>query len=81
MAVEAEPDQLPAGAAARQGVALQRMRAKDFHILPVESVTPPPPSPGPEVQMPFAEDEVWILGVVCRRLPLCPNPDPTLRWE
>lgn len=81
MAVEAEPDQLPAGAAARQGVALQRMRAKDFHILPVESVTPPPPSPGPEVQMPFTEDEVWILGVVCRRLPLCPNPDPTLRWE
>ncbi|OQW32226.1 MAG: hypothetical protein A4E19_19520 [Nitrospira sp. SG-bin1] len=82
MTMDAEPDPLPAGAATRRGVALQRMRGKDFHILPVESVTlPPPPPPTPEVQMPFAKDEVWILGVVCRRLPLCPNPDPTLRWE
>ncbi len=82
VAVDAEPDQLPAGAAARQGVAFQRMRGKDFHILPVESVTlPPPPPPAPEVQMPFAKDEVWILGVICKRLSLCPNPDPTLQWE
>lgn len=81
VAVDAEPDQLPAGAAARSGIALQRMQGKDFRILPVETITPtPPPPPVPEVQMPFDKDEVWILGVVCKRLSLCPNPDPTLHW-
>ena len=81
VAVDAEPDQVPAGAAVRNGVALQRMQGKDFRILPVETITlPPPPPPAPEVQMPFEKDEVWILGVVCKRLPLCPNPDPTLQW-
>jgi hypothetical protein len=82
MHVEAEPDQLPPGAAIRSGIALQRMQGKVFTTLPNPPVVlPPPPPPPPQTQTPFGKDEVWILGVVCKRLPLCPNPDPTLQWE
>lgn len=80
MRVDTEPDQLPPGAAMRSGVALRRMQEGGFKALPVDDITPPPP-PAPQVQMPFEKDEVWILGVICRYLQLCPDPDPTLRWE
>lgn len=83
--VEAEPNRLPASAATQQRIALQRMQGKSFRILRAEAITLPPPQPlpppAPEVQIPFDKDEVWILGVVCRRLPLCPNPDPALQWD
>jgi hypothetical protein len=78
--VDTEPDQLPPGVAMRSGVALRRMQEGGFKALPVDDITPPPP-PAPQVQMPFEKDEVWILGVICRYLQLCPDPDPTLRWE
>jgi hypothetical protein len=78
----AEPALFPLRSAVRSGAALQRMQGKGFTTLPVKAVTlPAPPPRAPEVQMPFQKDEVWILGVICKRLPLCPNPDPTLQWE
>ncbi|UVT14816.1 MAG: hypothetical protein H8K04_13335 [Nitrospira sp.] len=77
--MDAEPTQLPPGSSVHSGVAFQRMQGHGFTILPAPAVTLPPPPP--QVQMPFEKDEVWILGIVCKRLPLCPNPDPTLQWE
>jgi hypothetical protein len=77
-----EPAQLPPGSAERKSIALQRMQGKIFTTLPKPPVVlPPPPPPPPQTQTPFEKDEVWILGVVCKRLPLCPNPDPALQWE
>lgn len=77
-----EPAQLPPGSAERRSIALQRMQGKIFTTLPKPPVVlPPPPTPPPQTQTPFGKDEVWILGVVCKRLPLCPNPDSTLQWE
>ncbi len=81
MDMDAEPAQRRPGAADRSGIALQRMQGKTFTTLPTPVVMPPPPPPPPQVQTPFEKDEVWILGVICKRLPLCPNPDPTLQWE
>jgi hypothetical protein len=84
--VDAEPDQLALSAIDRSGIAFRRMQGKDFRALPVDDVTlppppPPPPAPTSEVQIPFDKDEVWILGAICKPFPLCPNPDPTLKWE
>jgi hypothetical protein len=39
-----------------------------------EATTPPPqPQPGPT-------NEVMILAFICKRVPRCPDPDPTLSW-
>jgi hypothetical protein len=40
---------------------------------PVVVAPPPPPTPAPS-------DEVALLAFICKRLPLCPNPDPALPW-
>jgi len=40
---------------------------------------PPSPQPAPPPQAQPAP-EVSILAFVCKRLPLCPNPDPALKW-
>lgn len=80
--VDDERARRPPGAAERSGIAVHRMRGKGFTTLPASPVTlPPPPPPPPQTQTPFVKDEVWILGVICKRLPLCPNPDPALKWE
>jgi hypothetical protein len=38
---------------------------------PPPASTPPPASP---------DDSVYVLAFVCKRVPLCPNPDPRLQW-
>jgi hypothetical protein len=35
------------------------------------------PDPAAETK---PSDEITILAFICKRLPLCPNPDPALSW-
>jgi len=35
------------------------------------------PDPAPETK---PSDEITILAFICKRLPLCPDPDPALSW-
>lgn len=47
----------------------------------VRPVPPPPPvSTSPVTQERFALDGVVVLAYVCKRVPLSPNPDPSLPW-
>jgi hypothetical protein len=41
---------------------------------------PPTPAPPPSAPAPTADDSVYVLAFVCKRVPLCPNPDPRLQW-
>ncbi len=45
---------------------------------PVPHPTPPPAPAPPQVEAPH--DEVAILAFICRRIPRCPDPDPSLTW-
>lgn len=38
--------------------------------------TPTTPTPTPPVQ----DDSIYILAFICKSLPKCPDPDPTLQW-
>ena len=44
--------------------------------VPVEPAPPPPPPPAPQAN----PEEIAILAFICRRVPRCPDPDPTLAW-
>jgi hypothetical protein len=48
-------------------------------VSPPPAPPPPQPSPTPPPS-PQATPEVSILAFVCKRLPMCPNPDPALKW-
>lgn len=50
---------------------------RTFKRIPIES--PPIVIPPPQVP-PTNPDEVYIMGFICKRLPLCPNPDSSLQW-
>jgi hypothetical protein len=58
-----------------------------LRYVPVaESAAPPPvaePTPVPSPSPPQSEtqDEISILAFVCRRVPRCPDPDPSLAWS
>ena len=39
--------------------------------------TEPRPDPVTESQ---PNDEITLLAFICKRLPLCPDPDPALSW-
>ncbi|NEQ44093.1 MAG: hypothetical protein F6K00_11285 [Leptolyngbya sp. SIOISBB] len=54
-------------------------------ILPVTPVQPRPSKPTPQGTKTVQErltqaDEVCILAFICKLLPACPDPDPTLQW-
>jgi hypothetical protein len=39
-----------------------------------------PPSFPPGALPPQATNEIYIMAFICKRLPMCPNPDPALHW-
>ena len=45
--------------------------------------TPTQPEPEPTQPEPAPEpnEDVTILAFICKRVPLCPDPDPTLTWD
>jgi len=77
-AAEAKP-------AIAQEATLRRLR--NLHALSFKrpggaSVPPPPPAnPTPSPTAPTVQDDsIYILAFICKSLPKCPNPDPTLQW-
>ena len=46
---------------------------------PTPLPSPPPVPAPPQVETPH--DEVAILAFICRRVPKCPDPDPSLTWS
>lgn len=62
-----------------QSATILRMQEKVVVALPQPA--PPTPAPTPPPAAPTApNDEIYILAFVCKKLPLCPNPDPALQW-
>jgi hypothetical protein len=43
---------------------------------PPQGGTAPPPPPAPDQ----TSDVIFVLGFICKAVPLCPNPDPSLAW-
>lgn len=60
---------------------LERLRVNDFvRLLPVVDVVPSPtPEPTPNAEA-TPQDEIYVLGFICKKLPKCPDPDPALSW-
>jgi hypothetical protein len=62
----------------------RRIQLNDFTrtALPAASATDapptrqPPPAPVPEVDL----DTIYVMAFICKRVPLCPNPDSSLPW-
>jgi hypothetical protein len=70
-----EPYQEVPTHAARNFRSLKRSRVPDDNIPPLPS--PPIPLSHP----PTTQDEtIYILAFICKTLPKCPDPDPTLQW-
>jgi hypothetical protein len=44
-------------------------------VLPIGTI---PPLPKPAV--PPTSPDIYVLALICRRLPRCPDPDPSLAW-
>lgn len=42
---------------------------------------PPPPELPPPPPEPEPTEDVTILAFICKRVPKCPDPDPTLTWS
>lgn len=42
--------------------------------------TQPAPPPPPTTQTQSSGAQISVLAFICKRLPLCPNPDPSLNW-
>lgn len=76
--------------------ALARLGAVTFRQLPVAPVTPlsvsaaakvpssstsTAPQPTPTASAPAADPDISILAFICKWLPQCPNPDPSLDWS
>jgi hypothetical protein len=65
---------------ARALVAPPRWRGLPVFTRPIATVSTPPPASTP--QPPTATDaEVSVLAFICKRLPRCPDPDPSLSWS
>jgi hypothetical protein len=76
----------------RRGVPVSRF-IRDHRVPDPTGVAPPappaPPEPSPPQEPPpepdplveAADPNLTILAFICRRLPLCPNPDPALLWS
>lgn len=64
--------------------ALTRMRSSAFlahaaFAIPAVPATPPL-APAAPVTLDAPSKQVSILALICKRLPKCPDPDPTLSW-
>jgi hypothetical protein len=43
--------------------------------------TPTPTQPEPTTEPVTPSNQITVLAFVCKRLPRCPDPDPSLRWS
>ncbi len=59
-------------------------KAADFRKFADIHVKPKPPEPPPTPAAPVIIEEKFpsmeLLAFICRKMPLCPNPDPALTW-
>ncbi|MCU0613352.1 MAG: hypothetical protein MUE60_16410, partial [Candidatus Eisenbacteria bacterium] len=63
---------------------LRRLQGKGFArraLVMVPSTSAPAGDHAPDAESEPDEGLVHILAFICTRLPLCPNPEPTLQWE
>jgi hypothetical protein len=61
---------------------VMRERPAELIHVPLRPVPGPAPAPPPErVVVTTGPDEIFILGLVCKVLPRCPDPDPALHWN
>jgi hypothetical protein len=84
LATPAGPLGGPAMRAPASALMARRIQLNDFTrtALPAASATDapptrqPPPAPVPEVDL----DTIYVMAFICKRVPLCPNPDSSLPW-
>ncbi|HEX8918554.1 MAG TPA: hypothetical protein VF898_08625 [Chloroflexota bacterium] len=76
-----QPEMIPAARSVTiPSNAVARLNAVTFTRLPIIPVEPgPTPTPPPGNTQPPSPD-VSILAFICKRLPKCPDPDPSLNW-
>ena len=60
--------------------ALVNLKASTFTRLPQASLRAVPVAPS-SVETTAPDETIYILAFICKPLPKCPNPDPTLQWE
>ncbi len=58
---------------------LSRLKSTSFKRIPFPIPTDGNGNP-PVTPPPTNSDEVYIMAFICKRLPLCPNPDLGLQW-
>jgi hypothetical protein len=71
---------LKPGAAANQTHAssMLNLKASTFMRLPTKPIKKPVPPPAKPGTVP--DKNIYILAFICKPLPKCPDPDPTLQW-
>ena len=67
------------------GHTMMQLRMVNFERIPAGLTVAPPadttPAPTtPPAQTPVEIDEIFVLGFICKRVPMAPNPDPALPW-
>ena len=50
-------------------------------VVATPTVNPPPATPPAPVFETTVQKDMELLAFICRKLPACPNPDPTLPWD
>ena len=64
-----------------------QLRVRSLSLQTQRRSTQPDPEPSPTVTaeptLPASStgDDITILGLLCKRMPRCPDPDPALRWD
>jgi hypothetical protein len=50
-------------------------------VTPKPAANPTPAAPAAPVFETTVQKDMELLAFICRKLPVCPNPDPALSWE
>ena len=61
--------------------AFTRLTAGEFRVAADAATPPATPQPTPSPTDPPTRDRISVLAMICRGLPKCPDPDPTLNWD
>ncbi len=79
-----QPHPAPPPAAAARPIAINPALRAQIHSATyaraVQTGPPPAPATPPPSQTQSSGNEISILAFICKRLPKCPNPDPSLNW-
>lgn len=62
--------------------AMLNLQESTFTRLPTTPVKKPVPSPSglPSASPTVPDNNIYVLAFICKPLPKCPDPDPTLQW-